>query len=65
MEDQKTSNGAVSIHRLLSELKIIDDRIVGAINTAEPVGWKQEGKLVNGFHKIEEFAGNAKQHLIQ
>lgn len=49
----------MSIHKALSELKIIDDRIEKAIEAIEPVGVMQKDKLVNNFHKKEDFEKDA------
>lgn len=49
----------MSIHKALSELKIIDDRIEKAIEAIEPVGIMQKEKLVNNFHKKEDFEKDA------
>lgn len=50
----------MTIHRALSELKIIDARIEKAISTIEPTGVTQKDKLVNQFYKKEDFEKEAK-----
>lgn len=50
----------VTIHRALSELKIIDDRIQKSISTLEPVGLMQKGKKVNNQYDQDEFENKAK-----
>ena len=50
----------MTIHRALSELKLIDARIEKSINSVEPTGLMQANKLVNGFHKKEHFENDAK-----
>lgn len=45
----------MTIHRALSELKLIDARIEKAINVIEPTGLMQVGKPVNGFYAKEDF----------
>jgi hypothetical protein len=53
----------MTIHRALSELKLIDSRIEKAITSLEPTGLIQEGKLVNGFYDRAEFEKSAKAKL--
>jgi len=50
----------MTLHRALSELKLIDSKIEKATSEILPVGWKQEGKLVNGVMQEEEFTRLAK-----
>ena len=50
----------MTIHRALSELKLIDARIEKAINVVDPTGLMQFGKLVNGFYAKDEFEKDAK-----
>lgn len=50
----------MTIHRALSELKLIDARIEKAISAIEPTGVTQKDKLVNQFHKKEDFEKEAK-----
>jgi len=50
----------MTIHRGLSELKIIDSRIERAISEIEPVGLQQKDKLVNGRFEKNEFEESAK-----
>lgn len=45
----------MTIHRALSELKLIDARIEKAINLVDPAGLMQLGKPVNGFVSKEDF----------
>ena len=53
----------MTIHRALSELKLIDAKIEKSIEAIEPVGLMQEGKLVNDFHKKDDFEKAAKSGL--
>ena len=55
MEKQK-----MTIHRALSELKLIDSRIEKAINLVEPTGLKQLEKPVNGFYSKDDFENDVK-----
>lgn len=50
----------MTIHRALSELKLIDAKIEKQINDILPTGIYQKGKLVNGFIQSEEFEKSAK-----
>ena len=50
----------MTIHRALSELKLIDARIEKAINLVEPTGLMQLDKLVNGFIRKDEFEKDVK-----
>jgi len=50
----------MTIHRALSELKLIDARIEKAINVIEPTGLMQVNKPVNGFYSKEDFEAEAK-----
>lgn len=50
METQK-----MTIHRALSELKLIDAKIEKGIAAIEPTGLTQMDKPVNGFYKREDF----------
>ena len=50
----------MTIHRALSELKLIDARIEKAINLVEPTGLMQLEKPVNGFYTKDEFEENVK-----
>lgn len=45
----------MTIHRALSELKLIDARIEKAIDQVEPAGVMQKDKLVNGLYPKEAF----------
>lgn len=49
----------MTIHRALAELKLIDARIQKQTDELLPLGTAQEGKLVNGFHKKDDFEKNA------
>lgn len=49
----------MTIHRALSELKIIDARIEKAITELDPVAGNQKGKKVMGYLTEEEFGENA------
>lgn len=53
----------MTIHRALSELKIIDSRIEKAIENTRPVGFIQKGKLVNGRYEEEAFKTDAKASI--
>jgi hypothetical protein len=55
MEKQK-----MTIHRALSELKLIDSKIEKQITEVSPVGINQKGKLINGYIKEEDFSSAAK-----
>ena len=50
----------VTIHRALSELKVIGQRIEKGIEAIQPSGIMQKGKLVNGLSQQEYFEKNAK-----
>jgi len=50
----------MTLHRALSELKLIDSKIEKSINTIEPSGVAQKGKLVNNVYDQKEFEKNAK-----
>ena len=49
----------MTIHRALSELKLIDSKINKQISEIVPTGITQKGKLVNGHIKEEDFAKSA------
>lgn len=49
----------MTIHRGLSELKLIDAKIQKQIDEILPTGLYQKDKLVNGVHKKEDFQANA------
>lgn len=49
----------MTIHRALSELKLIDAKIEKQINELLPSGINQKGKLVNGYIKEEDFQKSA------
>lgn len=49
----------MSIHRALTELKLLDSKINKKIQNLQPVGYKQEDKLVNGAYKESEFIKDA------
>jgi len=53
----------MTIHRALSELKLIDSRILKAIDAIQPTGLMQKDKLVNGFYPKDEFEKNAHAKL--
>jgi len=53
----------MTIHRGLSELKLIDKRIMKSIAEIRPSGFQQKGKLVNGFYEREAFETDAKSKL--
>lgn len=50
----------MTIHRALSELKLIDAKIEKATTALELVSWKQGKGLVSGIHKQEDFTIAAK-----
>jgi len=50
----------MTIHRALSELKLIDARIEKAIDVVEPTGLMQLNKPVNGFYPKDEFETDVK-----
>lgn len=50
----------MTIHRALSELKLIDAKIEKQINEVLPSGILQKGKLVNGYIQEAEFEKSAK-----
>lgn len=54
MEKQK-----MTIHRALSELKLIDAKIEKQITEIVPVGIHQKGKLINGFATEKDFKESA------
>lgn len=45
----------MTIHRALSELKLIDSKIEKSINEICPIGMYQEGKLIDNFLPLEDF----------
>jgi hypothetical protein len=49
----------MTIHRALSELKLIDSKINKQISEIVPTGITQKGKLVNGHIKEDDFAKSA------
>ncbi len=51
----------MTIHRALSELKVIDSRIYKAMSELNPIGIKQKDKLVDGKHNVETFNKNANE----
>lgn len=50
----------MTIHRALSELKLIDAKIEKQISEIMPSGVFQKGKLINGYVQDSEFEKNAK-----
>jgi hypothetical protein len=50
----------ISIHKALSELKTIDNRIQKAINSLTPVGLYRFEEKVNGITELKEFNEDAK-----
>jgi len=50
----------ITIHRALSELKVIDSKIAKAVHSIDPVGIKQNNKDVNGKYPEAKFIENAK-----
>jgi hypothetical protein len=50
----------MTIHRALSELKLIDARIEKAINLVQPTGLMQLNKKVNGFISKDDFEKDVK-----
>ena len=49
----------ISLHRALSQLKLIDAKVVKMLTEIEPNGIRQKGKLVDGYKKEEEFNAKA------
>lgn len=49
----------MTIHRALSELKLIDAKIEKQISEINPVGIFQKDKLINGYTKEEDFKTSA------
>jgi hypothetical protein len=49
----------LTIHRALSELKILEDRIFRQINESNPIGFKQPNKLVSNFYQETDFIKDA------
>jgi hypothetical protein len=49
----------MTIHRALSELKLIDAKIEKQINEIVPTGINQKGKLINNYIKEEDFKTSA------
>jgi len=54
------SKTKMTIHRALTELKLIDARIEKAVNLVEPTGLMQLGKPVNGFYAKDDFEKDVK-----
>ena len=52
----------MTIHRGLSELKLIDSKVTKQLNELEPVGGYQKGKLINNRIKEEDFKNSAKSN---
>jgi hypothetical protein len=50
----------MTIHRALSELKLIDARIEKAVQAVEPVGLMQNDKPVNGLYPKDAFEADTK-----
>lgn len=50
----------MTIHRALSELKLIDSKIEKQINEIVPSGIYQKGKLINNYVKEDDFSTSAK-----
>ncbi len=57
--ETKTEVKTITIHRALSELKLIDSKITKQITEIQPVGIHQKGKLINGHIKEEDFKKDA------
>lgn len=53
----------MTIHRSLAELKVADAKIQKAISEIEPIGIKQEDKLVNGKFEEQKFIESAKSNF--
>jgi hypothetical protein len=53
----------MTIHRALSELKLIDSKIEKQINEIVPSGIYQKGKLINNYVKEEDFSASAKSNF--
>lgn len=52
----------MTIHRALSELKLIDSKIENAIKSIDPIGVNQKGKKVNNRYPEDEFQKNAQSN---
>lgn len=57
---QNMEKEKMTIHRALTELKMIGKRLEDKIGSIVPLGLAQEGKLINGLHERKEFEKNAK-----
>jgi len=55
----------LTIHRALSELKVIDSKIEKAVASLDPIGLSQTGALVNGRHNLDKFEQDAKSKMQQ
>lgn len=53
----------MTLHRALSELKLIDAKIAKTIESIEPSGISQKGKLVNNYYTNDDFEKSAKSTL--
>lgn len=53
----------MTLHRALSELKLIDAKIAKTIESIEPSGISQKGKLVNNYYTNDDFEKSAKSNL--
>lgn len=53
----------VTIHRALSELKLINARIVKGIESVVPSGIQQKDKLVNNVYKLDDFEKSARENF--
>ena len=52
----------MTIHRGLSELKLIDAKVSKQLQEIDPIGGYQKGKLINNRIKEEDFKNNAKSN---
>lgn len=50
----------MSLHRILSEIKLMDAKIDKKMQTTHFVGWKQKGKLVCGAFQENEFDADSR-----
>lgn len=53
----------MTLHRALSELKVIDARIQNNIDNILPSGIYQKGKLINNIYQEEDFKRNAQSRF--
>lgn len=54
----------ITLHRALSELKVIESRIMKKIADFHPCGTSKEGKLIDGLHDALEFKKSVQSKYI-